>query len=470
MPKKSAKRSRAAAGLADAASSIAVTGAAHHQQQQQQSVVPYVDEKLNYWNPTQFQLAINSERLITYYPLTQPQPGAPIEITGVTGPGIFLDLDASKIEIEMRIIKADGTDLGAADDGHVGPVNNIGHSMWSNIEFMINGRTVTEAGILYPVKALICHKLSHSPESLTTKGVVTCGYKSDTEGTASMDNASSANDGPNAGLVERAKLFRRSKKVTMSIHPYVDVFSMKQYFPDNSSFTIRLYPAANNFALITDNAENYKIDVKSVKFIARSLEVNTGVMLAHSKMLAQTHALRIPYQKLSYSARIIPQNVTNHTMNALYQSQLPHRVLVMLVNNEHINGTYASNPHHYRNFNLRTISMKIDGEEYPREGYKMDFENDNYTDAYNKVLEGLGFDVENIGIDLTPTSWAKGFTFFVFKLSPGPLNGVGSRTRVGNSLLSMTFAAATPVPINCIMFSDYDNVLEIDEQKNVLIV
>jgi len=434
---------------------------------QHQDLVAYVDEKFNYWNRIPYQVAIKREYYRVCYPIATIQAGAPVDFSVLNGSGSFIDLQRSKIETTFKITKANGTDLVTGDSKLVGVVNNIGHSMWTNIEVQVNGKTVTENTNLYPVKALFCHLLNHSPDSLATKGVTTCGYKRDTE--PEVNDLKLDANSPNVGFRERSIPFAESKMVTMNIRPYVDIFNTNQYFPDNTTLNIRLYPSSNKFCLMSDGTE-FKVAIEGVKFIAYTVEASTGVILAQAKLLAQTHRMSFPFEKIAISQRIIPQGVSNYTMNALYQANLPRRVILMFVNNEHINGQFTSNPFYFHHFNLTDISMKVDGEEYPREGYKMDFIKKDYTDAYNKVLEGLGFDVDNTAIDLTPSVWANGLTFFVFKLSPGPLSGIGAASRVGNSILTMSFSSPTAKTINCIMLSEYESMLEINDQRDVTVL
>ena len=84
-------------------------------------------------------------------------------------------IDCSKIELvtKANILKSDGTTKLAHTVTNVGVVNNVLHSMWSNVNVELNNKTVTPNDGLYPYKAYLEKLTTFTPEHTKTFGVRT---------------------------------------------------------------------------------------------------------------------------------------------------------------------------------------------------------------------------------------------------------------------------------------------------------
>ena len=82
-------------------------------------------------------------------------------------------IDCSKIELvtKANILKSDGTTKLAHTVTNVGVVNNVLHSMWSNVNVELNNKTVTPNDGLYPYKAYLEKLTTFTPEHTKTFGV-----------------------------------------------------------------------------------------------------------------------------------------------------------------------------------------------------------------------------------------------------------------------------------------------------------
>ena len=65
----------------------------------------------------------------------------------------YTDLSKASLYVEYNVEKPDGTDVTAADEA--APVNNILHSMFANVQMLINGEKLTGNFEQYPYKAYI---------------------------------------------------------------------------------------------------------------------------------------------------------------------------------------------------------------------------------------------------------------------------------------------------------------------------
>ena len=85
----------------------------------------------------------------------------------------------------------------------------------------------------------------------------------------------------------------------------------------------------------------------------------------------------------------------------------------------------------------------------------------------------LGFGKGDKCVNLTPTEWAKGYTFYAFKVTDGPIGsgteGPRSRSTTGPLRLEVGFSAPQNTNIKVIILFQNLGVLEFDAIKNVVV-
>ena len=93
---------------------------------------------------------------------------APIEFE-IKGQGDeYLDLSQSFLQVVCKFTKGDGADLSGGGSTST-PVNNILHSLFSEIDVSLNGKVETPGTDTYPYKAYLEKLLSYSPDTLKTQ-------------------------------------------------------------------------------------------------------------------------------------------------------------------------------------------------------------------------------------------------------------------------------------------------------------
>lgn len=104
----------------------------------------------------------------------------------------------------------------------VAPINNVGHSMWSDVKLIVNEKDITASPGLYPYKSYISNLLSYDTfvksYQLSVQGWVT-----------DLGGHMEANNDDNSGFTSRSSLFR------------VDFDGNKPYREDGAVFITRLH-------------------------------------------------------------------------------------------------------------------------------------------------------------------------------------------------------------------------------------
>ena len=128
-------------------------------------------------------ITLEDSKWMEYYPIssTLNSDTAPIEFE-IKGQGDeYLDLSQSYLQVMCKFTKGDGSDLTGANSTST-PVNNILHSLFSEIDVSLNGKVVTPGTDTYPYKAYLEKLLSYSPDTLKTQMKACTLWEKDTTG------------------------------------------------------------------------------------------------------------------------------------------------------------------------------------------------------------------------------------------------------------------------------------------------
>ena len=424
-----------------------------------------LSSEFDYFDQPTLQTAIENEYDHYLGPLATLQAGAPIEFLYKGIPRTFVDLNNSKLEIKCKLTLENGHDLTAND--HVGPVNLLLHSLFKTVDMELCDTQVTEPGQLYPYRAYL-ETLNNYDELVLKTRMYNEGWKKDTAG--EVDDTDPA--GANTGLGDRAARFPLSRVVTLIGRPHLDLFHQDKDIPANCNIKLRLLPNSNPWLLKTaapnQNAQvNYKVEITSARLYLRLKTVSPSLAVQLNDMLLEKN-YRIDYTKVSMKQLHIPAGANNLTFGNVFTGQIPDRVIACLVQDNALAGSYVLNPFHFQHFDMSQIVFKVNGQQIPAIALEPNFTSGDYIREYHYCLESLGYDTGPQMIDLNPTEWATGYTFFVFKLTPGPIGQVRSLSASGAASLEIKFRTPTTQNLSVLLLSQQAAVLEIDKFGHVI--
>jgi len=114
------------------------------------------------------------------------------------------------------------------------------------------------------------------------------------------------------------------------------------------------------------------------------------------------------------------------------------------------------------------MSLRVDGVTTPSTPYSMDFSNNLFMRPFRALSDATGFSHSNAGNFISTEEYAEGNTFVAFDLTPDQCNGWHEHIRrMGTIDLEFTLAEATTEAINVIVYSNFENRIFIDKDKNL---
>lgn len=119
---------------------------------------------------------------------------------------------------------------------------------------------------------------------------------------------------------------------------------------------------------------------------------------------------------------------------------------------------------------MNTFCLYIDGHQIPSKALQPSFESNIYTLAYHTLFSGTGMHFLNEGNGISREQYAKGYCLLAFDLTPDLSANSANHwnlIRHGSVRLEVRFETALTQTINCVVYAEFDNVIEIDKNRNI---
>ena len=403
-------------------------------------------------------------------PITSITSSDTIEFVCAANSGVYTDLANSYLHVKAKITAADGSDLDG--DIQVGPVNLWLHALFSQVEVFLNNKLVTPSSTAYPYRAYIETILNFSKDAKDSHLTSALFYK---DRATKMDSvnplAVAAN--VNTGLKERHAHTRESKSVAMEGRIHSDLFAQDRYILGAVPIKIKLVRSRNPFCLVS-SAENpnFKVIIEECMLRVRRVNVSPSIVMTHSQSLQKTTA-KYPINRIDCKVVSVPRGNMSGNQPNIFQGALPNRIVIGMVDADAFNGTYTKNPFNFKNYDITTMGLTVNGENLPGKPLQLKFDGargSNYVSAFQTLYAGTHKIFENQGNGITREEYANGYTLFVFDLTPDLCLGDHAQPiKNGNVSIDCQFGTALEAAINIVVIAEFQSLIEIDVHRNVLV-
>ena len=165
--------------------------------------------------------------------------------------------------------------------------------------------------------------------------------------------------------------------------------------------------------------------------------------------------------------------IHGETLDNIILGQLPKRIIIGFVNNKAFNGDRALNPFNFEQFNINFLCLYVDGVQVPSKPLQSNFEDSKlYIEAYHTLFSGTDVHFLNEGNQISRESYPNGYCLFAFDLTPDLSANDCTHwnwVKQGSVRLDVRFAEALANTVNCIVYAEYDNILEVDASRQAIV-
>ena len=453
------------------------------------------------------QLSLEKGRWIEYRPLSSVQNNDSAITFVIAGTDEYLDLSKTILVVEGKVVAGGDLSTGQAS---IAPVNNFLHSLFRQVDVYFNGKQVTPAMGTYAYRSYLETLLNYDvsakqsqlssamyykdtagqmdeagkePSSMTIKNV-TAVTSAGANGAATLttENVSIPVPGTgNQGFAKRHTFIENSKKFTLSGPIFTDVFMSDRLLINMLDLKVVLNRSYNEFCLMDKNStpKNPKVELTDVILKIRKVKVDQAIRDSTEVLLKQTPAI-YPVRRVVCKALSIAPGLPNVRQDNIFSGLVPTSFVFGLVDSNAYTGEYGKNPFNFKHYDISTITLSVNGEEIPFKQLRLKFPNPSDTEskkktvdfiqAYNTLFSGTGKMFSNMGLDITRDDYPQGFTLFAFDLTPDMCNTADYFNTVQRGTLSVdiTFEKDTPEAISMVCYSDFENIIRIDSERNVI--
>lgn len=405
------------------------------------------------------QTSIENGQWIHYKPISTLADDAPLEFV-IPGHGDeYVDLTHTLLTITARVERRAQP---AADESVIGPVNLWLHSLFSQVDIFLNQKLVTPPSHTYPYRAYIETLLNYGPAAKSSH-LTTALWYTDTPG--SLDNCHE-----NEGAKKRRNYTEEGRLVEMMGHLHCDLFNQEKFLLNGVEMRLKLVRTRSGFNLMASrDYDNATVKIVDAALLVRKVKINPTVLIAHSRALEKTTA-KYPLTRVDIKTVTISRDVQSKTMDNIFLGQLPKRVIVGFVSNAAFNGDMKKNPYNFQNFDLTFLALYVDGQQIPSKPLQPDFSGSGlFLQAYHTLFSGTGIHFQDDGNGIPREHYKDGFFLTAFDLTPDleANSSHWSLQRHGSLRLEVRFKTALVETVNCLVYAEFNNILEIDRHRNV---
>lgn len=406
------------------------------------------------------QTSIESSSYSEYYPLTSVADGSFVEFE-ISGSGEdYLDLNNTYLHLKTKIVTENGNDL--PNDATIAPVNYFLHSMFCQVDVLLNGTQITSSTSTYPYRAVIETLLSYGSDAKKSQ-LASALFSKDMAGR--MDTVTVENNNP--AFIKRRDLAAGSRVIDMMGRLHLDLFFQDRYLLNEVTVKIKLTRSKDNFCLMGAPA-GCKVVIVGASMIVRKVRLSPSVLLAHAKTL-ETATAKYPIKRVVCKSFTVPQGVLDVNQEKLFSGQLPTRLVVGLVYNDAFNGSLNRNPFNFAHNNVSEIGVYLDGQGQLIQPVKTNYGTGEYVQAYFRLFTGTNKINRDEGNDILFDEFPNGYCLYAFDLTPDLCEGQNfNLVKQGTVRLAIKFSDAPARALSVLCYAEFESLIEIDRSRNVI--
>ena len=139
-----------------------------------------------------------------------------------------------------------------------------------------------------------------------------------------------------------------------------------------------------------------------------------------------------------------------------------------MIDNDSYNGNCRKSPFNVQHYNLTQIGTSVNGEKVPFKSLKLNFDDKLFVTAYKTLFPGTGKLHGNSGSIIKKEDYSEGYTIIVADLTRFEIGDNFDLKEEGTLSIDLVFNSPLAATINVLVYAEYDNVIELDSNRNVI--
>ena len=279
-----------------------------------------------------------------------------------------------------------------------------------------------------------------------------------------MDAISNLNQGFQKRKIKVAK--SRSIEICTKIHS--SIFSQDKILLNNLDMCLEFDRTKDSFCLMAPEGTSLNLKIEEAKLMIRRCTLSTEADLKIQKQLESSNIMyHIP--RYIVTTHSLTTGLYNKQIGDFTTGDLPTRILVGLIGGDAYAGKLNKNPFNFKHFDLSSVDILVNGKSAFGKLIPTNFENKQYQQLYTQTMICLGH-YGSDGCDISVDDFDKGYTVFGADLTSSLCSGDDYRDPAnnGNLEIALTFSKALPETVDCIIYLEFENTIDITAAREVI--
>jgi hypothetical protein len=264
-------------------------------------------------------------------------------------------------------------------------------------------------------------------------------------------------------------LIQNSVWVDMTGPVYVPFFDAENFLLNNVNLDLELVRTDPEFLLYDEVAPNvkYRIEMRNPSLSIRRYKPSAPIVSSIARSLEKSKA-KYSYRNVDMKAINFPKDLTRITIPNITTGQIPSRVIFAFVDSQGFRGNYKKNPFNFQNFEYLEFILYVNSERHPSIVVVNDFKANLYSRSYDLFCDQLGLHQgKTNGISYKDYGYGYGAVVFDLTSDHSASEDHFSLIQTGDIYAEINFKKALPSEITCIIYSEFEKLVEIDEFRNI---
>jgi hypothetical protein len=360
------------------------------------------------------------------------------------------------------------TEVTIGNGALVSVVNNPLHSIIESTTVYLSNKQITKSEKHNGYIAYIQTALSSTKDQMDNY-LELSGWRKDTQG-----QLNTIGDG-NLGFRDRRAMFTGGTPDAPTVeligrlhHP---LFFQEKVLPTQVTMKIILKKKEDAFVLLHE-AGTFSLKIEEAVLMVQKVRTVPSIQNTYIQMMEDGHPIPYFLKTPSVNYMTIEAGQMQFMRDNLFLGRMPRKIVLGMVDTNAYQGRRDLNPYNFQHFGLTEICLYKDGVPYPRPMINMDFQLNQYSEAYHHFMTSLNGAYSRLGPNVTMADYRNGYTLFSYDMSPDQLGSVhpGSIHNANSNIrLEMKFKAALAQNVTLIVFSEEEHLMEIHRDRRVTV-
>jgi hypothetical protein len=272
-------------------------------------------------------------------------------------------------------------------------------------------------------------------------------------------------------MKKRKELISGSRQFELCDGLHIPFFHQTRYLIPNTIVKLRLTRSSDKLCLLStaaDDTNDYKIILTQCTLVINEVHVNPSIINSQSTLMSVGNLAMYPMNHAETRMFTVSAGKLSDRIVIGTNQQVPKRVTIAFVDHEAKNGSLAKDPFRFQHFDIRRISLDLDGRPIPHKPIETNFPNGLVAQAYYHLAMATGRSDDDVDHGITMEQFKNGQTLFMFDLTPDGCQGSNVHLiKHGSLSLEVVFGTALPATISVIIYTERDELLKFDKNRTL---